>query len=218
MHGSSEGVPGKRRWWSLVEERDAWYRRGSGRLILDGAAFLDRSELQLLGDHNVANALAATLAATAAGVDAECICRGLRSFTALPHRLEPVAERDGARWINDSKATNVSSTAMALGAMDRPYVLILGGRHKGDAHASLVPLLDACRLVVAYGEAAPLIAAELRGVAVEVVPAFDDAVRHAAAHAGPGEVVLLSPACASFDQFADFEERGDRFRQLAEGL
>ena len=218
VHASSEGVPGKRRWWSLVEERDAWYRRGSGRLILDGEAFLDRSEFQLLGDHNVANALAAALAATVAGVDAECIGRGLRSFTALPHRLEPVADRDGIRWINDSKATNVSSTAMALGAMDRPYVLILGGRHKGDAYASLGPLLDACRLVVAYGEAAPLIAADLRGVAVEVVPAFDDAVRHAAAQAGYGEVVLLSPACASFDQFADFEERGDRFRRFAEGL
>jgi UDP-N-acetylmuramoylalanine--D-glutamate ligase len=120
-------------------------------------------------------------------------------------------------WINDSKATNVGSTRVALRGMARPTVLLLGGRHKGEAYGELEPELRAhVRLVLAYGEAAPLVERELEGiVAVERLGGgFDEVVARAAAVARRGETVLLSPACASFDMFEDFEDRGRRFRQL----
>jgi UDP-N-acetylmuramoylalanine--D-glutamate ligase len=126
----------------------------------------------------------------------------------------------GVRWINDSKATNVAASAVALGAMEAPYLLLAGGHPKGESFAPLVPLLAPwCRGVVAYGEAAaPLAAAFLGAVPVEIVEGFDDAVARAAVVGPAGGTVLLSPACASYDQFANFEERGNRFRRLVEEL
>jgi UDP-N-acetylmuramoylalanine--D-glutamate ligase len=126
----------------------------------------------------------------------------------------------GVRWINDSKATNVASAAVGLAAMDRPFVLILGGRHKGAPYTTLAPLLRGrCRGVVAYGEAAPLIAGDLSPhVAVTVSHLFADAVATAARRAREGEAVLLSPACSSFDQFPNYEVRGATFRALVEAL
>jgi UDP-N-acetylmuramoylalanine-D-glutamate ligase len=108
----------------------------------------------LLGDHNVANALAASLAAREAGADPTRLAAGLRSFKAIPHRVEPIREVDGVLWINDSKSTNVTSTEVAVTALERPFVLLLGGRHKGAPYSPLIPLLKGrCRAVVAYGEA-----------------------------------------------------------------
>jgi UDP-N-acetylmuramoylalanine--D-glutamate ligase len=188
--------------------------------MLDGAALLGRAELQLLGDHNVGNALAAVLAARAAGVEPAALARGLAGFRARAHRLEPIGEVEGVLWINDSKATNVASVAVAVRAMSRPFVLIAGGRHKGEPYVSLVPSLGSrCRAVVAYGEAAPLIQRDLSpGATVQVVNLFADAVGLARRLSRPGDAVLMSPACSSFDQFTSYEERGETLRRLVEAM
>ena len=174
--------------------------------------------LQILGPHNVANALAAALAARLAGASLEGIAEGLASFRAPPHRLEPVVERDGVLWIDDSKATNIASTRVAVRGMTRPTVLLLGGKHKGEPYSELLPELEGrVRTVIAYGEAAPLVMADLEGRApVERVDGpFEEVVRRAREIARPGDAVLLSPACSSFDMFRNYEERGDRFAALA---
>jgi len=155
-----------------------------------------------------------------AGADVEAVREGLRTFRPLDHLLEPIVERDGVLWINDSKATNVESTRVALRSVTRPTVLLLGGRHKGEPYTSLVPELKArARAVVAYGEAAPIVEAELSpAVRVERVDGpFEEVVARAASLALPGDVILLSPACASYDMFRDYEERGRRFAALARG-
>ena len=215
----ADDAPGTRRIWRLTGEADAWYDRGRDALILDGAVLLARAELPLVGDHNVENALAAALAARAAGVAPAALARGLRSARALPHRLELVREVDGIRWINDSKATSVAAAAVGVRAMDRPFVVLMGGRHKGEPYTVLAPLLDArCRGVVAFGESAPLIVHDLGGDRVQRVETLDEAIQVARELARPGDTVLLSPACSSFDQFTDYEERGAVFRRLVEAL
>jgi len=211
-------VPGRRILVSLAGPADAWFDRTTGRLLLHGDVLLDRRELMLLGDHNVANALMAAAAARAAGAPLDRLAAGLRTFRALGHRLEPVAEVGGVLWINDSKATNVASTEVALAAMDRPFVLLLGGRHKGEPYTALAPLLAGrCRAVVAYGEAESLIVQDLAGQ-VAVTPAgsdWDTVIASARTLARPGDAVLLSPACSSYDMFANYGERGARFRAAA---
>jgi UDP-N-acetylmuramoylalanine--D-glutamate ligase len=215
----ARGAAGEQRHWSLEQRRDAWFDRAAGQLMLDDEPLLARAELGLLGDHNVANALAAALAAASAGVATTDIARGLATFLPQPHRLEPVATVRDVEWINDSKATNVSAAGVALRAMTGPYVVIMGGRHKGEPYAALAPLPGVCRAIVAYGEAADSIAADLaRAAPLERVARFDDAVARAAQLAQAGDVVLLSPACSSFDQFANFEQRGLHFRKLVEAM
>lgn len=214
----ARGVPGAHQQFSVRRSAEAWYDREAGQLMLAGVAILPRRELLLLGDHNVANALAASLAVRMADVRLEAVAEGLRSFRALPHRLEPVREVDGVLWINDSKATNIASTEVALNALDRRYVLLLGGRHKGESYQRLAPLLAArCRAVVAYGEAAPLVEGDLGG-SVKVVRAgtLDEVLATARALAEPGDAVLLSPACSSYDMFRNYEERGAEFRAAVE--
>ena len=205
--------------FSLRGPSDAWYDAAERQLRLGGAELLPRDGLQLLGLHNVANALAAALSVQELGITPGVIAEGVRSFRPLPHRLEVVAEVDGVRWINDSKATNVASTVVAVEAMDRPFVLLLGGRHKGEPYARLAPLLEErCRLVIAYGEAAPIVAADLEGrVPLERGDRFADVVARARLAARKGDAVLLSPACSSYDMFANYEERGAEFRRLATG-
>ena len=181
---------------------------------------LPRGELPLLGDHNVANALAAVLVASRAGCSLQNIAAGLRSFRAIPHRVEPVREVNGVLWINDSKSTNITSTEVAVAALDRNFVLLLGGRHKGEPYTRLVePLRGRCRAVVAYGEAGPLVVADL-SPSLKVVPAgsFEDVLTTASHLAQPGDAVLLSPACSSYDMFRNYEERGERFRAAVEAL
>jgi UDP-N-acetylmuramoylalanine--D-glutamate ligase len=203
-------------------------------LLVDGAleALCPVADLPLLGRHNVVNALAASLAARLAGAEVEAIARGLRSARPLPHRLEPVAERGGVLWVNDSKATNVAASRSALESLDRPVVLLLGGKDKGEDFGPLgAAFPDRVRAVVAYGAAGPRIAEELvaalAGVggppqaprtSVELVKGgLDDVVARAAARARPGDVVLLSPACSSFDMFESYEHRGRAFAELARG-
>ncbi|HEY8484538.1 MAG TPA: UDP-N-acetylmuramoyl-L-alanine--D-glutamate ligase [Longimicrobiales bacterium] len=191
------------------------------RLEEGEAALVAVDELRLLGEHNRANALAAALAAVLAGAGLDAVREGLRTFKGLEHRLQVVAEKGGVLWVNDSKATNVASTRVALRSTTRPTVLLLGGRHKGEPYSHLLPeLTERVKVVVAYGEAAPIVEADLRGrVRVERVDGpFEAVVARAAELAAPGDVVLLSPACASYDMFANYEERGRRFAELVEAL
>nr|WP_197976088.1 UDP-N-acetylmuramoyl-L-alanine--D-glutamate ligase [Sphingomonas sp. CFBP 13733] len=172
----------------------------------------------LQGPHNALNARAAVGVARALGVSEVDIDRGLVSFTGLPHRMQQIASYDGVAYVDDSKATNPESAAPALAAFERVH-WIVGGRAKGDD-------LDACRpgfghVVHAYtiGEAGPRFAEILAGsMPVDDVGTLDAAVRSAAANARPGDTILLSPACASFDQFADYEARGAAFRAAVESL
>ncbi len=216
----ARAAPGRRALFSLAGPAEGWYDRGAGTLRLGRDELVRREELKLLGDHNVANALAAALAVRETGVEPAAIARGLRSFRALPHRLEPVREVDGVLWINDSKATNIASTVVAVAAMARPFVLLLGGRHKGEPYTRLVPLLEGhCRAVVAYGEAGARIEHDLAGrLPLERGTTFEDVVGRARHAARAGDVVLLSPACSSYDMFQNYEERGARFRTLVEAM
>jgi UDP-N-acetylmuramoylalanine--D-glutamate ligase len=177
----------------------------------------------LRGRHNLENAMAALLCARLLGVPGAAVQRGLDHFAGLPHRLELVRERAGVEWINDSKATNVDSTSVGLAAFPAGtarVVLILGGRGKHAPYAPLRALLPGrVKALLTIGEDAPAIERELGGAAAtEGCGALAEAVTRAAALAGPGDVVLLSPACASYDQFKSYEERGERFRQLVGAL
>ncbi|HET8605732.1 MAG TPA: Mur ligase family protein [Gaiellaceae bacterium] len=180
------------------------------------------AEPRLPGRHNRANAAAATAAARAAGIDDAAIAEALRSFAGVEHRLELVAERGGVRFVDDSKATNTAAARTALRAYDAPLHLILGGSLKGESYDELA------REIAARGEVSPLLigvaadeigaALDRAGVAYERAQTLDRAVALAAARARPGDVVLLSPACASFDQFENFERRGEEFRRLVQNL
>ena len=193
-------------------------------IFYDGEPLIGVDELGLFGEHNVANAMAAAAAALAMGIDREAVREGLRSFAGVPHRLEPVAEIDGVRYVNDSKATNVASATVGIRAFENGVHAILGGSEKDEPFTPLIdPLRErasACYLIGATSERmarelAPVVEA---GVELHRCDGLEDAVRRAAAAAAPGEVVLLSPACASFDAFENFEQRGDRFREIVEGL
>jgi UDP-N-acetylmuramoylalanine--D-glutamate ligase len=213
-------VPGTHLRFSVEHRADGWYDRDGARLMLGDSALMRRADLPLLGDHNVANALAAALVAVRAGGDPGRVAAGLRTFRAIPHRVEPVREVDGVLWINDSKSTNITATEVAVAALDRPFVLLLGGRHKGEPYTRLAePLKGRCRAVVAYGEAGPLVIRDLSD-RLPVVPAGDFAEVLATARrlAAPGDAVLLSPACSSYDMFNNYEERGARFRAAVEAM
>jgi UDP-N-acetylmuramoylalanine--D-glutamate ligase len=195
-----------------------------GTIFYDGEALLRAEELGLLGEHNAANAMAAAAAALAMCIGRDAVREGLRSFAGVPHRLEQVAEIDGVRFVNDSKATNVASAVVGLRAFDGGVHAILGGSDKGERFGALAdPVGETCVACYLIGATADRLAAELagvagRGVALHRCADLEDAVGTAAAAARPGEVVLLSPACASFDAFENFERRGDRFRQIVGGL
>ncbi|HEX6058802.1 MAG TPA: UDP-N-acetylmuramoyl-L-alanine--D-glutamate ligase [Gemmatimonadaceae bacterium] len=217
--------PGSRATFSVTgRAADASWRPGAERLELLGEPLMPRADFRLLGDHNVANALAAALAVAVADEahrtpDARRrMADALREFRALGHRLELVGEHGGVQWINDSKATNVSSTLVAVQGMTRPYVLLLGGRHKGEPYTALAePFRRHGKVVLAYGESAPLIERDLAPlVPVERMGSdFPTVVARARALAAPGEAVLLSPACSSYDMFDNYEHRGAEFRRLA---
>ncbi len=174
-------------------------------------------DVPLAGVHNLENAMAAALLARAAGAAPAAIRAGLRGFAGLPHRMEKVGEANGVLWYDDSKGTNPAATAKSIeGFADGTVHLILGGRNKGADLASLSPLVHGkARRLYLIGEAAPEFAQALGGAApYEVAETLDRAVRSAAAQARSGEVVVLSPACASFDQFRNFNHRGEVFTQL----
>jgi UDP-N-acetylmuramoylalanine--D-glutamate ligase len=179
------------------------------------------AEPRLPGPHNRENAAAATAAARAAGIEEDAIADGLASFPGVPHRIELVRELRGVRYVNDSKATNVAAALRALASFPGARVhVILGGRGKAEPYAPLAAALRPGDHAYLIGEAADEIAGALDASGVPYVESRDleRALEQAVAAASPGEVVLLSPACASFDQFENFEARGDAFRELVEEL
>jgi UDP-N-acetylmuramoylalanine--D-glutamate ligase len=204
-----------------AQTQGAFLREEKLLLSVQGAAepLARRDELPLLGRHNVANALAASAAAHAAtGLPAGAFTEGLKTARALPHRLEPVVERGGVLWVNDSKATNVAAARSAIESLTRPLVLLLGGKDKGEEFRELAAVFGGrVRHVVAYGAAGARIAEALSGAAplTLIEGSFEDVLREAALRALPGDVVLLSPACSSFDMFRNYEQRGEEFTRLA---
>jgi UDP-N-acetylmuramoylalanine--D-glutamate ligase len=192
--------------------------RQDGQLLWQGRPLLASDELRIRGEHNVDNAMAAAAVCLARGMEPDAVRRGLRSFAGVPHRLEEVVSREGVLYVNDSKATNVASTLVALRAFPGAGLhLILGGQGKEQDFAPLRSAIEqGCRAIYLIGEDAPLIAKALVSVSVPVYrcDTLEQALQAASATATCGEVVLLSPSCASFDQFADFEARGERFREL----
>jgi len=178
------------------------------------------AESPLQGAHNRENLLAAITAASAWGVSGDAIRAGMRQTAGLPHRLELVGERTGVRWYDDSKATNVGAVEKSIDSFAGGVVLLLGGYDKGGDFTVLRPRIAArVAHVLCFGKAGPHIADQLgAGTGAAVVPDLAAAVRRAAALARPGQVVVLAPGCASFDEFRDYQERGARFRALVEGL
>ena len=179
-----------------------------------------RDEIRILGNHNVENVMAAATYALLAGCPLDVIRRVLREFPGLEHALEIVRERQGVRFVNDSKGTNVDATLKALESIERPIWLIAGGRDKGGDFSRLAPAIrQRVKRLILIGEAAPLIAAALPDFAgIARAGTLRDAVEQAAAGAAAGEVVLLSPAFASFDMFADYQDRGRQFKALVHAL
>jgi UDP-N-acetylmuramoylalanine--D-glutamate ligase len=214
------------RYASFDEYRDAKLRifeRARAKIVprglgLDGIEFSADDPLPAepltRGVHNRENAAAAPAAARAAGIDDVAIAEALRTFPGIPHRLELVAEHDGVRYVNDSKATNVAAALRGLAAYaDEPVHLILGGSPKGEDFAPLAAAIGPnVRSVHLIGAEGPRIGEVITG---ESDGTLEAAVAHAEQLAEPGDVILLSPACASYDQFADFEQRGDAFRASA---
>ena len=180
------------------------------------ATLIEMNQLALPGKHNLANALAAATAAHLMGVPNKSIAATMSQFSGVPHRLEPIAEINGVTYINDSKATNLDAVQVALESFTQPIILLLGGLDKGGDFRSLLPHThNNLKEVIAFGQAKELILTALRG-AVRSTSVIDlkEALELAQNCSQPGDVVLLSPGCASFDQFNNFEERGNYFRSL----
>jgi UDP-N-acetylmuramoylalanine--D-glutamate ligase len=192
------------------------------RLFLGGDVLAKAGELRFAGRHNQENALFAAAMAEKVGAPLGGIRAGLLSYELKPHRLQVVGQRDGVTYVDDSKATNPAAVAAALGGLERPVVLILGGSEKHTDFTEILSHLGSCRAVLCQGEAGPRLARFLENSGypglVERSRDLGTAVRRAAEHAWEGDVVLLSPGCASFDQFAGYAERGDEFARLVRGL
>ena len=218
------GVDVRRVSTQMVPELGAGMREGV-LILATGSGEIElvhRDELVIKGDHNVSNALAASAAAYAVGVGGNHIAAGLRSFEPIAHRLEPLMAVDGVEYVNDSKATNPDATIKALTAFrDRPLIVLLGGRNKGNSFDDLaICVASACKGAVVFGEAADTILEALKRAGFEAVHTEDleEAVGVAAQMAAEGDVVLLSPACASFDQFHNYVDRGESFRRHVETM
>jgi UDP-N-acetylmuramoylalanine--D-glutamate ligase len=200
----------------VVGDKDTAVR--GGRLSLRGREIAAEAELRFAGAHNLENALFAGAAAERLGVSFESIRAGILGYRLKPHRLEVIAERAGVLYVDDSKATNPAAVAAALRSFEEPVVLILGGSEKETDFAEVLPHLGRCRALVCQGEAGPGIFDYLRtagcGEACRLVTDLREAVAEAASLAREGDVVLLSPGCASFDQFAGYAERGEEFARL----
>jgi UDP-N-acetylmuramoylalanine--D-glutamate ligase len=179
-----------------------------------------RNEIRIIGTHNVENVMAATTYAVLCGCPLDSIRRVLATFPGLEHALEIVRERRGVRFVNDSKGTNVDATLKALESIDQPIWLIAGGRDKGGDFSRLAQAVSRrVKRVILIGEAAPLLRRAWEGLATMTeASTLRDAVDCAAQGASPGDVVLLSPACASFDMFADYQDRGRQFKALIHAL
>lgn len=217
--GSAPAIPSRAIWFTVGARRDGV------SLFVDGASIMYApqasatpveiaycSDIALVGEHNLRNVMAAALAALAAEVDPRVLRDGIRSFQAMAHRLEPIADVDGVRYVDDSKATNPSAVVAALRAYDRSIVLIAGGRAKGSGFTAMSDEIRArVKALVLIGEAADEIASHVRGVPTVRAASMEEAVQRARDVSQSGDVVLLSPGCASFDMFRSAEDRGERF-------
>ena len=195
---------------------DFYLRRGETDTLMHGEqALMAASKLRLEGTHNIANALAALALGTAVGLSITAMCDALRRFKGLPHRMQKVAEKAGVNWVNDSKATNIGACIAALQGYERKVILIAGGDAKGADMTELVPAVKAkTKAVVLMGKDAQLIADALNNcVPVHLTTNMKEAVKVAAALASTGDSVLLSPACASLDQYRSYVDRGNKFAE-----
>lgn len=226
-HTGEARVHARQLWFTLGEhhEHAAMFLRGEGIVYtpLHGdprpIEIVRTPEIPLAGRHNVQNVMAALLGALAAGLDPQALRDAVHSFSAMAHRLQPVGEIGGVLFVDDSKATNPGSVTAALEAYDRPIVLIAGGKSKNTDFRELGAAIDQrAKALVLIGEAADEIAAHVTRTLVERAGSLDEAVRRAQALAQPGDVVLLSPACASFDMFRSAEDRGERFAAAVNAL
>ena len=221
LRSGARSIPGAQYWFSangapnsnlVLDDGEIVRRAGKNRRRV---TLIRADELQIRGRHNVENAMAAALASLAAGAPIEAVREGLRTFEPLPHRLATVATQGGVTWIDDSKATNPDAAIKALEAFDAPIVLIAGGRAKNTDFAALgAAASKRAKAVVVIGEAAEAIAATVSGIPVVRARSMEEAIDAAARSASPGDVVLLSPACASFDMFKSAEHRGEVFASL----
>jgi UDP-N-acetylmuramoylalanine--D-glutamate ligase len=214
-------------WFSLQQEVSpgAWLK--TDQLFWDGQPFMNRSQIRLRGLHNVENTLCAASVAHLAGAPLSAIGPAVQSFPGVEHRIEFVRNLNGVDYFNDSKATNVDATLKAIDAFEHGLWIILGGKDKGSDYSPLIkPLRARAKAALLIGAeppypyaAAPLIKKAL-GSAVSTVDCgtLASAVRYARQHAEPGDTVLLAPACASFDQFQNYEERGRAYKQIVQGL
>lgn len=206
--------------WACIQESTIWLRNDPhNAAALDMPIHVDNPVVR--GRHNFENMTAALLTGQAMGLDQDQLQQGLRDYKGIAHRLEIIAEHQGVLYVNDSKGTNVDATVKALEAFDRPILLIAGGREKGTGFVELTQAARGrVRSLLSIGEAGPRIAQALKSVVQEHIAAqtLERAVQLAAAQANAGDVVLLSPACASFDQFANFEQRGAAFVQAVRAV
>ncbi|NTW60802.1 MAG: UDP-N-acetylmuramoyl-L-alanine--D-glutamate ligase [Nitrospirae bacterium] len=206
--------------FSRSEQHESGAYIENGQLVVRGETVCGIDEIRIKGVHNLENAMAASAAALAAGADRASVAAVLREFPGLEHRLEFVREKDGVTYINDSKGTNVGAVMKSVEGFTRPVILIAGGLDKGSDFSPLAGLFkERVMLLILIGKAAGTMAGALGGSTETVfAKTLTDAVQLAAARATRGDVVLLSPACASFDMFKDFEDRGRQFKEAVKNL
>jgi UDP-N-acetylmuramoylalanine--D-glutamate ligase len=209
---------GKIRWFSSAREVSPGAWLGEGRIVIDGETLMERREVPLRGVHNLENIMAAALMAREAGASTGQIRSAVMSFRGVEHRLEFVLEAGGVEWYNDSKATNVDATLKAVAAFSGGLWIILGGKDKNTDYTPLAaPLKEKAHAALLIGAAADKIGRQLAGSAPAIAcGTLAAAVAEARRRARPGDTVLLAPACASFDQFENFEHRGREFKRLAQ--
>jgi UDP-N-acetylmuramoylalanine--D-glutamate ligase len=209
------GLPGRRQ-VSFSLSRPADFCIRDGALAWGSKKIIDAAALPIRGWHNAANALAACALVSTLSVSLEAMAAGLKTFKGLPHRLELIVARDGVEWYDDSKGTNVGATVAALRGLSKPTILILGGEGKGQDFSPLAPVVARFAAhVLLIGRDAPIIGKVIPG---ERCGSLEEAVQRAARLARPGQAVLLSPACASFDMFRDYRHRGEAFAAAVRGL
>ena len=213
-------TPARAAWFSLSQAMPGGAWLADGELVVNGEPLMAASAVPLPGSHNLENVLAAARMALEIGAPMADIANGVASFKAVEHRLEFVRTLRGVRYYNDSKATTPAAALKSIQALEGPLWIILGGKDKGlDFTALREPLAGRTRAALLVGQDAAKIAVQLSGaVPIEQLGTIDAAIRFAAQHAKSGEVVLLAPACTSWDQFKNFEERGRLFKDVVRKL
>ncbi|ASK27585.1 UDP-N-acetylmuramoyl-L-alanine--D-glutamate ligase [Neisseria chenwenguii] len=209
------------KWFSLECETDYWFDRATGRLKNGGTGLLGVDEIPLQGLHNAANVLAALALCEAVGLPRQALLEHVKTFQGLPHRVEKIGEKNGVVFIDDSKGTNVGATAAAIAGLQSPLFVILGGQGKGQDFTPLrAALAGKAKAVMLIGVDAPQIRRDLDGCGVEMTDCatLEEAVQKSFAQAQSGDIVLLSPACASFDMFKGYAHRSEVFVEAFEGL